>query len=212
MTDTPLNPVGTRRAQQKARTRELILEAAKELFETLGYGKTTIRAVAKFAGVGVGTVMSHFNDKASLLSEALVGDWELTREKARTTLPPGAGVRDQFLHVTRVFFEYYLRRPSLSRNLLKEVFFTPEVRSPWLRAQEEAMMTAGLEALRLAQEQGEIKPEVDCPVLLQAMFSNYVFVCLWGLGEPEPDVEELDRMLAKLIDLTLQGALVTPRG
>ena len=58
------NPTGTRRAAQKARTRELILESATELFDKLGYDKTTIRAVAKGAGVGLGTVMSHFPGQA----------------------------------------------------------------------------------------------------------------------------------------------------
>lgn len=210
MSDDLLAAPGTWRERQKQQTRQIILEAAKELFETLGYGKTTIRAVAKYAGVGVGTVMSHFKDKASLLSAALMGDWEQLLAQVAATTPPEADYRTQLLHATRIFFEYYARRPSLSRNLLKEALFSLEVQGPEMRAMDQAAREIGVQALRAAQERGEIRADVDCEVLHQALFGEYCFVCMIGLSQPEPDPEQMLAMLKSLTDLIIRGASPAP--
>jgi len=207
--DSPTTGV-TWRGRQKQQTRQIILEAAKELFETLGYGKTTIRAVAKYAGVGVGTVMSHFKDKASLLSAALVGDWQQTVELVMTTMPQEASYREQLLHSAKIFFEYYTRRPSLSRNLLKEALFSLEVQSPEIQAMDQTAREIGVRTLRAAQDKGEIRADVDCEVLHQALFGEYCFVCIIGLSQPEPDPEQMLAMLKSLTDLIVQGARPCP--
>ena len=206
------NPVGTRRAQQKARTRELILEAAKELLETLGYGKTTIRAVAKFAGVGVGTVMSHFKDKASLLSAALVGDWQQTVELAMATMPQEGTYREQLLHTTKLFFEHYTQRPTLSRNLLKEALFSLEVQGPEMQAMDAKSREIGVGILRAAQERGEIRADVDCEAMHMALFGEYCFVCIIGLSQPEPDPKQMMAMMESMTDLIVKGASPYPAG
>jgi AcrR family transcriptional regulator len=56
------------RQENAARTRARILGAAGELFETNGYGRTTIRAVAEHAGVAEDTVYATFGSKARLLT------------------------------------------------------------------------------------------------------------------------------------------------
>ena len=60
--------MATRRAEQKARTRARVLEAARATFEALGYDGTTIATVAERAGVSAGTVMAHFPDKSALVA------------------------------------------------------------------------------------------------------------------------------------------------
>ena len=202
----------TWRDRQKQQTRQIILEAAKELFESLGYDKTTIRAVAKYAGVGVGTVMNHFKDKASLLSASLVGDWQQTVELVMATMPQGAGYREQLLHSAKIFFEYYARRPSLSRNLLKEAMFSLEVQGPEMRAMDQLSREIGGQILREAQQRGEIKPEVDCEIMHEALFGHYFYVCAVGLSQPEPDPEQMLAMLESVTDLIVRGASPDPSG
>ncbi len=210
MSEDSRPPGGTWRDQQKQQTRQIILEAAKELFETLGYGKTTIRAVAKYAGVGVGTVMSHFKDKASLLSSALMGDWEQLLAQVAATTPKEADYRTQLLHATKIFFEYYARRPSLSRNLLKEALFSLEVQGPETRAMDQAAREIGVQALRAAQERGEIRPDVDCEVMHLALFGEYCFVCTVGLSQTQPDPDQMLAMLESVTDLIIRGASPAP--
>lgn len=62
---------GTRlgRAEQAARTRDRILDAAHELFVANGYEATTMQAIADQAGVAVQTVYFRFGTKAALLAQ-----------------------------------------------------------------------------------------------------------------------------------------------
>ncbi|WP_190094034.1 TetR/AcrR family transcriptional regulator, partial [Streptomyces melanogenes] len=48
-------------------TRTLILETAMRLFQELGYDKTTMRAIAKEAGVSVGNAYYYFAGKEHLI-------------------------------------------------------------------------------------------------------------------------------------------------
>ena len=52
-----------------------IIEAARDLFTTVGYESTTMAHVAKRAGVAVGTVYLYFKNKNDLLC-AVKGSWE----------------------------------------------------------------------------------------------------------------------------------------
>ncbi|MEU8614406.1 TetR family transcriptional regulator [Actinoplanes sp. NPDC048791] len=67
MTDPSPKPT---RAQQRRRTEENILAAARRMFADLGYDRTTIRAVAKEAGVDPGLVMHYFGSKDELFARA----------------------------------------------------------------------------------------------------------------------------------------------
>ncbi|MFG1925408.1 TetR/AcrR family transcriptional regulator [Cryptosporangium sp. NPDC048952] len=62
------------RAEQRRRTEANILDAARQLFAELGYDRTTIRAVAKAAGVDAGLVMRYFGSKDELFAHAAVLD------------------------------------------------------------------------------------------------------------------------------------------
>jgi AcrR family transcriptional regulator len=54
------------RDERRARSREAILEAARELFAKHGYEQTTIRVVAARAGIDPALVMQHFGTKEAL--------------------------------------------------------------------------------------------------------------------------------------------------
>lgn len=47
-------------------TRKIILERARELFLSLGYHKTTMRAIAEAAGLSTGPLYFHFHNKAEV--------------------------------------------------------------------------------------------------------------------------------------------------
>src|SRR5689334_17972891 len=85
-----------RRAEAAAHTKARIREAAKTLFVEQGYVATTIRDIAREAGVGERTVYAAFPGKADLFRHALdvarVGDEEPVAVADR------AEVRDAFAH------------------------------------------------------------------------------------------------------------------
>ena len=72
----PMRFAGTEtdgRKRRSARTRKAILDAAKTVFLEKGYLKTTFKEISGRAGIGYGTVYSHFTGKEELL-RALVDD------------------------------------------------------------------------------------------------------------------------------------------
>ncbi|MEU8083958.1 TetR family transcriptional regulator [Micromonospora sp. NPDC049101] len=71
------------RAQQRRQTEDSILTAARQMFAELGFERTTIRAVARAAGVDAGLVMHYYGTKDNLFSRAA----ELPADE----LPSGGG-------------------------------------------------------------------------------------------------------------------------
>lgn len=63
-------PPGGRRSQKEA-TRNRVIAAARELFDTQGYQGTTIREIASHAGVSVGSVFTTFASKGEILSQVM---------------------------------------------------------------------------------------------------------------------------------------------
>lgn len=59
------------RQEQAARTRGLIVEAASDLFLSLGYARTTIKEIAARAGVAPDTVYAIFGSKLKVLTAVL---------------------------------------------------------------------------------------------------------------------------------------------
>jgi AcrR family transcriptional regulator len=196
---------GNRRLIQKEETRKHILATARDLFNDAGFDKTSTRAVAARAGVGVGTVFSHFPDKSSLLIAALLDDLGTTQADAMKTLPKEGSVCERFLHLARHFYTYYAKRPDLSRTLLKEFWF---VKGEWgekLTAQAYAFVFLVGEMLELAKNRGELRPEADVLMCARAFFSHYLIVLYEGLNQPQVDVQTMLNTLKGMLDQLLAG-------
>jgi AcrR family transcriptional regulator len=59
----------SRRERRRLETHERIVEAALALFETRGYGATTVSEIARHADIAYGTLFNHFPSKLDLLRE-----------------------------------------------------------------------------------------------------------------------------------------------
>lgn len=201
---------GTHRQRQKARTRRMIMKAAHTLFEKHGFEKTTIRAVAREAGVGLGTVMSHFPDKTTLLIHSLMDDWDAVLDRAMKRMPPGLHFRDQYLHVIGAYLRYYARRPALSRVLLKETILAGG--ESGRAVQEEALdrLEKGAAYVEYAKAQGQIRPDVDSLVVSRVVFGLYLQVLLEGIMEEKPSARRMLNRLAQMLDQYLEGIAVCP--
>ena len=67
--------MGVREVQKQA-TREKVVEAARSLFEEIGYEETTIRMVAERATVSVGSVFTTFESKVDIFNYILFEKFE----------------------------------------------------------------------------------------------------------------------------------------
>lgn len=206
----PPTESGNLRQRQKAQTRALILDAARNLFEARGFDETTIRKVATAAGVGLGTIFTHFPDKASLLAATLYEGLEQTLAETLETFPETAAIEDQFLHLARTFYHHYAVRPALSKVLLKEMLFIP---GPWgeiLDNQVERFVTLLTQLLQDARERGEIRPETDCTTVARIFFALYLSTLIWHFKAPSFDPEAALQTLATAVAATMTG-IAAPR-
>ena len=194
----------SRRAQQKEETLQLILAAAKKLFAQQGFQKTTIRAIAQEAGVAVGTVFVHFPDKSALLAATLYEEIERAVENAFTSLPAGAPIKTQLLHIARSLFQHYDADRALSRELLRETLFMGGEWGQRSRRQAEAFLVRMAELLCRARASGQLPEDANCQLLATAFFSHYFSVLVTGLRqEVNWDPETQTAVLASLLDTML---------
>ena len=198
-------PLNTRRSIQKEETRQIILESARSLFTDLGFDKTSTREIAKKAGVGIGTVFSHFPDKRSLLIVALLDDLTSTHEEALKTLSNEAHVSDKLLHFAQYYYLYYSKRPELSRTLLKEMLFVQGEWGKMLLSHADQFVLFIRDLLEEAKQKGDISPKEDTMLCAMAFFSYYLNVLFMGLNEPEINIKKMLNLLRRLVNQLLDG-------
>jgi AcrR family transcriptional regulator len=188
------------RELQKQQTRARLLHAARESFEARGFEQTTMRAVAEAAGVAVGTIFVHFEDKRDLLCSALFDDLEQVLQAALAGVPEGSA-RARLRHLTAALFEHYQARPELSRMLLRESLLAT---GPWRQrfaGQVERVHEVVAGWLVQARERGQLPPKVDPALGAVAYLSFYYFALIgWIQGQPLDAVGLVGRLLDQHFD------------
>jgi AcrR family transcriptional regulator len=78
--------VAPRKAVQQELTREMILDAARELFVTKGYQHVSMREIAKKLKYSHGAIYYHFKNKAELFYALVAQDFSLLDQKLEQIL------------------------------------------------------------------------------------------------------------------------------
>jgi AcrR family transcriptional regulator len=171
------------RVLRKEKTQKRILDVARAHFERDGFEASSFRAIAEDAEVAVGTVALHFADKRSLLHAALYDDLERAIALCLTRGKRGSLVK----RLTEIFepaYEYYARRPELSRTLLESSLFAA---SPWkerFASQAIRVHVRLVEVVEAARSRGEIARDADVTVFGAAVFSFYYMALIgWVQGQ-----------------------------
>ncbi len=199
---------GNLRKKQKAETYAIIFKVAVDMFESVGYEKTTMRKIAAKAGISPGAIFKHFENKSALLAAKLFGDLEKDKKKAIDTIPPNETIDIQFLHIAESFFKYYDLTPVLSKILVKHSIFIEGIWSEKLENQMRHLGDVFAELVQEHKSRNKIKEEVDNMTLAVALFSNYMWTLLLFVNNPEITVGVALEMLKPLVKQTVSGAVV----
>jgi AcrR family transcriptional regulator len=112
--------VKERREREKVETREIILDAARELFATEGYEGVSMRKVAEKIEYSPTAIYVHFKDKEDLFKELCYVDYaRLAAEFQSAALP--ADPVDRIRAIGRTYINFGLHYP----NHFKLMFMTP---------------------------------------------------------------------------------------
>ena len=165
-----------KRTERARRTREKIVEAARELFVEQGYGATNLQEVADRAGVAVQTVYYVFRNKRTLFKDvvdtAIAGDTApvatMDREwfRAACAEPTAAAQLSAHVHGTRRILE----RVAPVMPLIAAASATdPEIAAQWPEG-EEPRYTVQHAAARAMAGKPDLRPGVDAALIADVFF------------------------------------------
>jgi AcrR family transcriptional regulator len=188
----------TYRELQKEETRRHILLSAYHLFEKNGYDNTTMRQLAAYSGVGLGTAFKHFPDKASLLVAAFESDIQKVIEKAFDTIP-NENIHLQFQHILSEVYGYYAKKQALSRALVKEALFIGGEAGRIIHAQTMAFLESVTALIQGAVKRDEIAAIENTTDAITGFWSSYLFGLTVGLRDKEFDVKQQVATVGQLL-------------
>jgi len=195
------SPARTRRARQRADTRERLFEAAIAEFMQVGFASAQIPRIAKAAGVSRGTFYFHFPSKEHVLEELMERRERAIIERlaALRVDPPGFRVV-----LARLLDEIESESDEVDLGpLMRDVLAHYVRRDPGEPDSEGALGLLDELAYHIAcaAERGEIRRDVE-PERLAAMVLTSIFglIVTHRASDPERRVG-----LELLIDLLLDG-------
>ncbi len=196
-------PAHSLRARFKATVTGAILDAAEELAAEVGVPGTNLQAVAKRAGVAVGTIYNHFDDRSELFAELFSRRREELLETldAATKKVARGGFEAQLEAFVSTVFSYFDTRRAFLRLAL-DGHKPPPVRKPGaaynsmeqLTVRAERIVRVGIKEKRLRADAADLAP----PFLTAAIRA----VLIARADLPNPLAGETKRV----IDLFLRGA------
>lgn len=201
----------TKLPTSEIQTRTKILQAAQKLFAKSGYDGTTIRDLAKKAGVAEGTLFRHFSNKKAILIELATEGWV----EILTDLLTELSEMSSYKAVAQVMRRRMLNmRPNT--DLMKVCFFEaqfhPELRDK-IQSEVIEKMTDVTEAFfTTAMERGvyrQMNPKIVARVFL-GMFAIAGF-SQQTLLEPDATPQAMQEMAEGLADIFLNGVLAEVR-
>jgi AcrR family transcriptional regulator len=198
----------TLRDRQKSETRTQIQSTARALIIELGYEKTTMRALAKAAGVGLGTISLHFKDKKSLLLASFFDEIESVAQGALESVPRNEHVREQLLYIFREVYGYYAMHTDFLRTVIKEALF---IRGEWgavFDRQIGGYICLMGELIEAGKERGEVKPEINGEHVATICWGLYINGLLEGFKQDRFDSDAQVARIEPLLDIVLGGVLV----
>jgi AcrR family transcriptional regulator len=194
-----------RRALSKARTRQKVLAAARTLFNERGYETSTVRDIARKAGMSTGAVFANFQDKSDLFEAVEMEDLERLAEAMRSIAARSGGSVDaKLLEVLSEGYVYYADTLPLAQAIVAQSWLRPL--SAELRARSALKGLLGIvgDVLREAAKNGEIRQDFDVRLVSEMLWGAYLANFRRAVFDGW-NLETLRARLADQIGLVLAG-------
>lgn len=166
------HPDPASRAGRRLRTRQTILEAARQLFAEQGFERTTIRAVAARAGIDPALVMQHYGSKEGLFAAA--AQW--SEEDQRVLQAPLAQVSESVLADLFLHFDDEAEREAMTtlmRNCLTHPTATAVMRDE-VMAERGASLSGKLVAAGQHPDEAALRAGLFASCMMGLAMSRYM--------------------------------------
>jgi AcrR family transcriptional regulator len=175
------------------KTKQKLLEAAKEVFLEEGFQKTTISQIIKKANVGYGTAYVHFEGKEDLLIVLMENVMEKFYEIAEITFLPQTKAEAEVIIKKQA--GDFLKMAETERNMMQifeqAIGISTSVSAKWKIIREKFIQRISKDIL-YAQEYGLARPELNHELVARGwFFTNEMY--LWEIvrNEHQGTVEEI---------------------
>ena len=198
----------TKRQARAAETGEQLLAAARDVFETRGYGATTVGAITKAANTAHGTFYLHFRNKEDAFFKVMAS--VLDEMYARTTPqedhPPSL---DATRESVAGYIEVFAAHRGLWRCLLEGILQNPTIEAVWLKMRQPFVDRTAKNIARAAGD-GRAR-DVDFQRAASALCS----MCEWHAFtnftlRHRDDEDDVDTVVATLADLWFHSVYLPP--
>ena len=175
---------------------ERLLAAGLQLFARLGCERVNTNAIARGAGLGVGTFYAHFLDKYALLRALQLRTLDGLRAARLAALERAAAdPADQVRRAARAAVEFAMAHPDAYRVTFGRERAASAARGPILTESGRPIA----EALARLQAEARVDPDLDVTLAARAYLSMEAGTLLWWLEDPAratPDgvIETLSRL------------------
>ncbi len=202
-TETPrLN----RRQAAKVRTRQKVLDAARQLFAERGYEPATIRDIAKGAGMSTGAVFANFQDKAELFEAVLSTDMVKLAETMKAAAAGEGSVKTRLLSALGAGYHGSLEQLPLVQAVIARSWFQPVAAEMRTRDAIKPILSVITDTLQSGVREGELRQDADVRLLSEliydAFLSNYRRAAYDGWA-----MNQLTERMGKQVDVILAGAI-----
>lgn len=210
----PFEPVevqpvsGNRRVLSKQRTRQKVLESARRHFTERGYEASTIRDIARSAGLSTGAVFANFSDKADLFEAVLLEDHDAVVQRMVAATGTDKPAAEKLLAIFSAGYEHHLGNlPLLGASVAQSWTWSPaqEARG---RTRTRIFLSLICDVLREASRKGELAPDLDVRVLSEMLWDSYLANYRRAMFD-EGTLEVLQTRLAGQIGVVLAGVRMT---
>lgn len=198
-------PKQASREEQKEARFARIRDAARELFLKKGFDETTLRMIARRAGVGPATIFRYVSDKRDLLYLLFNDEHAQVTRRAVATSRANRSFLDRCMDGFRHYYDYFGRNPAFARSVLREAtFYVPRPGNHAFEAMQRSV--ARLAALvTQARQKGEIDSPKDDAAIAHLLFELYQIECRRWLANPRPSVEDGLASLRETLELVTRG-------
>ena len=193
-----LAETGVRQSQKEA-TRNRVIVAARELFDAQGYQETTVREIARQAGVSVGSVFTTFASKGEILSQIMQDRLDGLYQELDRVMPHLRGsTADRLCTMFSIHFSFEAQRMKLFLAHIAAAYdwTLPAAATPFgktLRLQE----IIG-ECLSKGVVEGDVDPSVDQQEIIDLLMSAYAWtyrLAVWDRAGADTLTAVMDRQI-----------------
>jgi AcrR family transcriptional regulator len=182
-----------------------IKRAARRLFQSRGYDRTTLPMIGEKAGLGAATVYGYVQGKRDLVWMLFDEDHASITAQALLGMRDDIGFLDQSINGFRFYYQYFARNPRFAECLLREWDFLLSRSKDRPSATVRRHLDRILITIAMGRARGEITSCASDEELALVIYHIYQMESRRWMSGSRPGVESGLRVLRSMVGIVFNG-------